>query len=98
MASNHLSLIVDDFRVKYIGGEHAQHLIQMVQKFYTCLFDKKGKRYCRLTIKWDYAGKKLHLSMPLYVEKALKQFQHPPPIIPQDQPHQHVKKTYGAKV
>ncbi len=36
--------------------------------------------------------------MPLYVEKELKQFQHLPPIVLQDQPHQHVKKTYGAKV
>jgi hypothetical protein len=38
------------------------------------------------------------LLMPSYVEKALKCFQHPPPIVPQDQPHQHVKKMYGAKV
>jgi hypothetical protein len=36
--------------------------------------------------------------MPSYIEKALKRFQHPLPIIPQDQPHQHVKKTYSAKV
>ncbi len=36
--------------------------------------------------------------MPSYVEKALKRFQHLPPLVPQDQPHQHTKKTYGAKV
>ncbi len=36
--------------------------------------------------------------MPLYIEKALKRFQHPPPIVLQDQLHQHVKKMYGAKV
>jgi hypothetical protein len=36
--------------------------------------------------------------MPSYIEKALKCFQHPPPIVPQDQLHQHIKKTYGAKV
>jgi hypothetical protein len=63
------------------------------------LFEKEGERYCsRLTIKWDYANKKVHLLMPAYFEKALKWFQHPPPIVPQDQPHQHVKKTNGAKV
>jgi hypothetical protein len=28
------SLVVDDFRVKYIGKEHAQHLLQTVQKYY----------------------------------------------------------------
>ncbi len=43
--------IVDDFGVKYIGEEHAQHLLQMVQKYYMCLFKKEGERYCRLTIR-----------------------------------------------
>jgi hypothetical protein len=62
------------------------------------LFEKEGERYCGLTIKWDFVGKKVHLLMPSYVEKALKCFQHPPPIVPQDQLHQHVKQTYGAKV
>ena len=60
---------------------------------------KKGRgKLCRLTIKQDFAGKKVHLSMPIYVEKALKRFQHSPQIVPQDQLHQHVKKMYGAKV
>ncbi len=36
--------------------------------------------------------------MPLYAKNGLKQFQHPPSILPQDQPHPHVHKTYGAKV
>jgi hypothetical protein len=98
VASIHLFSVVDNFGVKYIGGEHAQHLLQTVQKYYMCLFKKEGKRYCGLTIKWDYVDKKVHLLMPSYVEKALKRFQHPPPIVPQDQLHQHVKKIYGAKV
>jgi hypothetical protein len=93
-----LSLVVDNFGVKYIREEHAQHLLQSVQKFYTCSFEKEGERYCRLTIKWDYAGKKVHHSMPSYIEKAIKQLQHPPPIIPQDKLHQHLNKMYGAKV
>jgi hypothetical protein len=91
------SLVVDNFEVKYIGKEHAQHLIQMVQNYYMCLFKKEGERYCGLTIKWDYVGKKVQLLMPLYVEKELKRFQHPLPIVLQDQLHQHVKKLYGAK-
>jgi hypothetical protein len=61
------------------------------------LSKRNGERYCRLTIKWDYVGKKVHLSMPSYVEKALKCFQHPPPTVPQVQLHQHIKKTYDAK-
>ena len=92
------SLVVDDFGVKYVGEEHAQHLLQVVQKYYKCSFAKDGERYCGLTIKWDYEGKKVHLSMPGYVANALHRFQHPPPRIPQDQPHPHVQKNYGAKV
>jgi hypothetical protein len=63
-----------------------------------CSFRKKGEKYCKLTIKWDYVGKKVHLLMPAYIKKAFKRFQHPPPIVPQDQLHQHIKKLYGAKV
>jgi hypothetical protein len=78
------SLVVDNFGVKYIGEEHAQHLLQTVQKYFTCSFEKEGERCCGLTIIWDYVGKKVHLLMPSYIEKALKHFQHPPPIVPQD--------------
>jgi len=91
------SLVVDDFGVKYVGEENAQHLLDTVQKYYKCSCDWKGERYCRLTIKWDYAGRKVHLSMPGYVQKALTRFQHPPPPKRQDQPYPHVKPSYGAK-
>jgi hypothetical protein len=92
------SLVVGDFGVKYIGEEHAQHLLQTIQKYYQCLVEKEGEQYCGLTIKWDYPGKKVHLSMPKYIENGLKCFQHPPRIVPQNQPHPHVHKTYGEKV
>ena len=35
--------------------------------------------------------------MPEYVTKALEHFQHPPPLVRQDQPHPHIAKLYGAK-
>jgi hypothetical protein len=91
------SLVVDDFGVKYVGKENAQHLLDTVQKYYKCSCDWEGERYCGLTIKWDYAGRKVHLSMPGYVRKALIRFQHPPPAKRQDQPYPHVKPNYGAK-
>jgi hypothetical protein len=34
-----------------------------------------GKRYIRITLDWDYNKRHVHLSMPNYVQKALKQFQ-----------------------
>jgi hypothetical protein len=73
------SLVVNDFGVKYVGKENAQHLLDTVQKHYKCSCDWKGEGYCGLTIKWDYEGRKVHLSMLGYVQKALTRFQHPPP-------------------
>jgi hypothetical protein len=91
------SLVVDDFGVKYVDKENAQHLLRMIQKYYKCSCDWESERYHGLTIKWDYEGCKVHLLMPTYVLRALKHFQHPPPQTWQDQPHPHMKKKYGAK-
>jgi hypothetical protein len=38
-------LVVDDFGVKYVGREHAEHLMECIKKNYT---------YCGLTLEWDY--------------------------------------------
>jgi hypothetical protein len=45
---------------------------------------------------WDYMQKKVHISMLEYVPKALVQFCHKAPRMPQHQPYPHVKPTYGA--
>ncbi len=73
------SLVVGDLGVKYVSKEHAQNLVQMVQKYYKCSLEEKGEQYCGLTINWDYPGKKVHLSMPLYAKNGLKRFQPRPP-------------------
>ncbi len=91
------SLVVNDFRVKYFGKENSQHLLDTIQKFRKCSCDWDGEQYCGLTIQRDYKGCKVHLSMPMCIQKALKCFQHPPPQIRQDQPHPNTKKTYGVK-
>jgi hypothetical protein len=70
------SLVVDDFGVQYVGEENTQHLLDTVRKYYKCSCDWKDERYCGLTIKWDYKGRKVHLSMPGNVQKALTRFQH----------------------
>ena len=68
------SLVVNNFGVKYVGVEHTQHLLQTIQKYYQCSVEEEGERYCGLTSKWDYPGKKVHLSMPAYIKNALKHF------------------------
>ena len=44
------SLIVDDFGVKYLGKEHAEHLKSVIEKHYKVTTDWEGKRYLGLTL------------------------------------------------
>jgi hypothetical protein len=91
------TLCVDDFAIKYVGREHAEHLAFILSKHYKCSHDWDGQRYLGMTINWDYTGQAVHASMLDYVPEALTRFQHTPPHIPQHQPYPHVKPTYSAK-
>ena len=73
------SLIVDDFGVKYVGEDHAQHLIDTLHLLYHITIDWTGTKYCGLTLKWDYIARTVHVLMPSYMDKALARFQSPPP-------------------
>ena len=57
------SLCVDDFGVKYVGKEHADHLMVLLSKIYKNLNDWEGKRYLGLDLDWDYEKREVHLSM-----------------------------------
>jgi hypothetical protein len=92
------TLVVDDFGVKYVGKEHAEHLVSVLKEYYGIDTDWEGTRYVGLTIDWDYIGRKVHLSMPGYIEKALLRFAHPPPNKPQHQPHPSADKKYGETI
>ena len=91
------TLVVDDFDVKYVGRKHALHLKSVIEEHYKCSADWSGNRYIGITLDWDYAAHKVHLSMPGYKDKALKQFQHHKPSTPQHSPFQCKEIKYGAK-
>ncbi|KAL7480835.1 LOW QUALITY PROTEIN: hypothetical protein ACHAW6_006498, partial [Cyclotella cf. meneghiniana] len=80
------TLVVDDFGVKYVGKEHALHLKSVLEAHYKCSADWAGTRHIGITLNWDYANRKVHLSMPGYKTKALRQFQHHKPSTPQHSP------------
>jgi hypothetical protein len=48
------SLVVDDFGVKYVGGEHAEHLMACIKKKYNISSNWNGTAYCGLALDWDY--------------------------------------------
>ena len=48
-------LVVDDFGIKYIGKEHADHLIRSLRKYYESVSgDWDGNLYCGITLEWNY--------------------------------------------
>ena len=91
------TLVVDDFGVKYIGKEHALHLKAVIEQHYKCSAEWAGDRYIGITLDWDYTKRQVHLSMPGYKSKALKQFQHHKSSTPQHSPFQSTPINYGAK-
>ena len=92
------TLIVDDFGVKYVGEENANHLIGVLEEHYKITKDWDGLKYGGISMDWDYSKREVHLSMPGYVSQALQRFNHADPTKPQHQPHKHAIKTYGATI
>jgi hypothetical protein len=62
---------VDDFEVKYVGEEHAQHLKNTLEQHYKLTCDWTGTRYIRITLDWDYNKRQVHLNAKLR-EKSLE--------------------------
>ncbi len=91
-------LTVDDFGIKYVGREHAEHLLNIIKKDYKLTIDWTGSKCIGLTLDWDYENKQVHVSMPGYVQRALTRFAHPKPTKIQNQPHPHIPPKYGATV
>jgi Reverse transcriptase (RNA-dependent DNA polymerase) len=90
------SLIVDDFGVKYVGKQHAEHLFAALQEEYSVTANWKGDTFLGMKLQWDYEANTVDLSMPGYVQKALQQFQPVPPHKAEHSPHRHVEPQYGA--
>ena len=61
------SLLVDDCGVKYVGKQHADHLINIIQEHYQLSTDWEGKRYCGISIKCNYQKQVVDLSIPGYI-------------------------------
>jgi hypothetical protein len=91
------SLVVDDFGVKYVGKEHADHLINCLkEETYKITEDWIGDLYCGILLHWDYKAQILDISMPGYVKKQLLKYEHIMRRV-QHCPYATEPKKYGAK-
>jgi hypothetical protein len=80
------SLIVDNFAVKNVGKQHADHLRDALLQSYELTTDWEAKIYSGMYLKWDYKNRTCDISMPGYVSNVLSKFQHDAPKHPQHTP------------
>ena len=91
------TLAVDDFGVQYDNKDDVQHLIAALQTEYRITIDWEGKKYCGLTLDWNYQQRWCDKSMPGYILEALHELQHEIPDTPEHAPYKCAKINYGAK-
>jgi hypothetical protein len=91
------SLFADDFAVRYVGKQHADHLRNALLKTYELATDWAATVYSVMTLEWDYKHKTCDISMPGYISKMFSKFQHHAPKNPQHTPSRYVTPVYGAK-
>jgi hypothetical protein len=92
-----LSLIVDDFAVKYVGKQHTDHLRNDLLQSYELTTDWTAEVYSGMYLKWDYKNRTCDISMHGYVSNVLSKFQHDAPKHLQHTPSKYVTPVYGAK-
>eukprot|EP00804_Cyclotella_cryptica_P015695 CCRYP_018924-RA/>CCRYP_018924-RA protein AED:0.15 eAED:0.15 QI:0/-1/0/1/-1/1/1/0/1314 len=90
------TLVVDDFGVKYIGREHAEHLMAALKNDYEVEEDWTGSLYCGIKLHWNYDKGYLDTTMENYVRKNLLKYNHEKPRKPQDCPYEPHPKKYGT--
>ena len=93
------TLAVDDFGIKYVGKENAEHLLSVLREHYEIDVDWTGSLYCGITLDWHYAtnvaDRYVDISMPKYVIKQLVKYEHPMPKRPQHCPYSPNPIQYG---
>ena len=70
------TLCVDDLGVKYVRQEHDQYLMNTLKQEWKISQDWEGKRYLGLDLDWDYAQRRVHISMLEYNTNNLKWLHH----------------------
>ena len=93
-----LCLNVDDFGIKYVGGQHAQHVLDTLQEQYTVTTDWEGNKYSGIDLEWDYKSRTCRLTMENYIRQILIRYGHPEPRKLKQLTHQYIEIIYGASI
>jgi hypothetical protein len=65
------SLIVNDFRVKYVGQKHANHLFQALKEQYTVTANLAGGLFLSMKLNSNYHKSHVEFFMSSYIKKKL---------------------------
>jgi hypothetical protein len=90
------TLVVNNFGVKYVGNKHVHHLQKVLEQHYEIKCNWPGQGFIGITLLWDYHLRQVHLTIPGYIKKALKLFQHKA-YKRQNAPYPMTAIKYGAK-
>ena len=91
------TLVVDDFGIKYKHKEDAQHLIAALQSLYILKVNWEGDRYLGFKIDHERNERKISISIPYYVERALKRFGVERTPRSTNSPGIHIPPKYGKR-
>jgi hypothetical protein len=91
-----LTLVIDDFAVKYVGKQHAEHLRNALLRTYELITDWTATVYSGMTLKRDCNKRTCDISMPGYVSNVLRKFQHTPPPNIHNIPHHGMSRLSTA--
>jgi hypothetical protein len=91
------TLAVDNFGEKYVGGEHARHLIDSTKAAFSLTKDWTGNLYCDISLKWDYINQTVDISMPNYAKKKMQEYNHVLPNHPQYCSYLPKPKRFGSE-
>jgi hypothetical protein len=91
-------LVSDDFGIKVTDMANFNHLKMTLKEYYKVAIDWTGLLFCGVKLTWDYKQCHVDCSMPGYIDKALKKYQRPMPVAPQDAPYAAAPVQYSTKV
>ena len=91
-------LCVNDFGVKYLTKDDANHLLDYLKNHYAISIVWEEHSYHGLAIDWKYIKEYVYISMTSYVNKALVRLLHPIPKRPQLSPHLCTVPSYWKRL
>ena len=91
------TLVVEKFGIKYIGEEHRDHLLGILNRYYNMETTFNRGLYYGITLKWNCEKCYVNISMPNYVHKNLVKYKHEKPKRPQFCPYKPAPRKYGKE-